>query len=48
MLLNEEIDPKTANAIIYACNSILSSVRIDEQEKKIDELSLMVDELMKK
>lgn len=48
MLLNEEIDPKTANAIIYACNSILSSVRIDEQEKKIDDLSLIVDELMKK
>ena len=34
MLLNGEIDPKTANAIIYACNSILSSIRVDEQIRR--------------
>ena len=31
MLLNGEIEPKTANAIIYSCNSILTSLRVDEQ-----------------
>lgn len=38
MILNGEIDCKRANAIIYACNSILTSIRVDEQEKRIEEL----------
>lgn len=46
MLLNGEIDSKTANAIIYACNSILQSVRVDEQEKKLEELDGMIDKIM--
>ena len=47
MLLNGEIEPKTANAIIYCCNSILTSLRVDEQERKIDELERLLDELQK-
>ena len=47
MLLNGEIEPKTANAIIYSCNSILTSIRVDEQERKIDELERMLNELQK-
>ncbi|MEG1433102.1 hypothetical protein [Eubacterium sp.] len=46
MLLNNEIDPKTANAIIYACNSILQSIRVDEQERKIEELANLVDQFV--
>ena len=38
MLLNGEIDPKTANAILYGCNSALGSIRVDELEKKVSEL----------
>ncbi len=38
MVLNGEIDPKAANTLILACNSILSAIRVDEQEKKITEI----------
>ena len=38
MTLNGEIDTKTANSIILACNAILGGIRTDEQQKKIDEL----------
>lgn len=38
MALNNEIDPKTANAILYGCNSALGSIRVDELEKKVSEL----------
>lgn len=38
MALNGEIDTKTANTIILACNAVLGAIRIDEQQKKIDEL----------
>lgn len=38
MALNGEIDTKTANTIILACNAILGAIRTDEQQKKIDEL----------
>lgn len=40
---NGEIEPKEANAILYACNSVLSSIRIDEQQKKIDELEQLLN-----
>lgn len=38
MVVNGEIDTKRANTIILGCNAVLSSIRIDEQQKKIDEL----------
>ena len=41
---NGEIDTKTANAVLYACNSVLSAIRVDEQQKKIDELARIIEE----
>ena len=48
MALNGEIDTKTANTIILACNAILSAIRTDEQQQKIDELERVLDELTEK
>ena len=47
MALNNEIDTKTANTIILACNAVLSAIRTDEQQKKIDELEELLDEINK-
>ena len=44
MLVNNEIDPKKANTIIYACNSILNSIRTDELEKQLQELEAIVND----
>ena len=38
MVYNGELDPKAGNTIITACNSVLSAIRIDEQQKRIEEL----------
>lgn len=46
MVLNDEIDTKKANTIIFACNSILNSIRLDEQEKRLNELETIL--LLKK
>lgn len=44
MALNGEIEPRVANTIILACNAILSGIRTDEQQKKIEELeALLID-----
>lgn len=48
MVLNKEIEPKAANVIIYACNAILSTIRIDEQERRIDELENLIEDLTAK
>ncbi len=45
MLLNGEMDAKTANAIIYAANVTLGAIRIDEQQARLDELEEMVKRL---
>lgn len=45
MLLNGEIDPKTANAILYGCNVCLGAIRVDDQQAKLDELEKIVNEL---
>lgn len=42
MALNDEIDSKTANTLIYACNSALSAVRTDEYRKKLEELETLL------
>ena len=47
MLLNGEIDSKTANAILYAANVTLGAIRTDEQQAKIDELEKIVEEIKK-
>ena len=33
-----QLTPQQGNAIITGCNAVLSSIRVDEQEKKIAEL----------
>ena len=45
MLLNGEIDAKTANAILYACNVTLGAIRVDEQQAKLDELEQIVEDI---
>lgn len=44
LVLNGELDPKQANALIVCCNAILSSIRIDEQEKKLAELEKILND----
>ena len=45
MLLNGEIDPKTANAILYGCNVCLGAIRVDDQQPKLDELESIIGDL---
>ena len=45
MLLNGEIDPKIANAILYGCNVCLGAIRVDDQQAKLDELEKIVEDL---
>ena len=45
MLLNRTIEPDRARAIIYGANNILASIRTDEQEKQIEELKQVLEEL---
>lgn len=45
MLINEEIDPKIANAIVYTCNAILAALRTDEYERRLDELEYMIEKM---
>lgn len=47
MLLNGEIDAKTANAILYAANVTLGAIRVDEQQAKLDELEKIIEEMKK-
>jgi len=45
MVLNDEIEPKAANSIITACNAILAAVRVDDQQKKLDELEQRIRDI---
>lgn len=45
MLLNGEIDAKTANAILYAANVTLGAIRVDEQQARLDDLERIIEEL---
>ena len=45
MVLNGEITPQQANAVIYAGNAVLGSIRADEQERRLAELEKKLDEL---
>ncbi len=45
MTANGKMDVKTANTIILGCNAVLSSIRADEQQKKIAELEKMIEKL---
>ena len=44
-VLNDEIEPKKANAFVYVSNAILTSIRCDEQQKEIEELKTIVEEI---
>lgn len=45
MVANGEMDSKKANTIILGCNAVLSAIRIDEQQHKIDELEKMLNNM---
>lgn len=45
MVANNEMDSKTANTIILGCNAVLSSIRTDEQQRKIDELEKILSSI---
>lgn len=45
MVANGQIDTKQANTIIYAANAVLSSIRSDEQQRKIDELEQILKDI---
>ena len=45
MVLNDEIDIKKSNAFVYVSNAILASIRCDEQQKEIEELKTLVEEI---
>lgn len=45
LVANDEIDQKKANSIVYITNAILSSIRIDDQEKQIQELKQIVEDI---
>jgi len=45
MVANGEMDTKTANTIILACNAVLSAIRTDDQQKKISELEKILNEV---
>ena len=44
MVLNGEIDAKTANALLYGCNVCLGAIRVDDQQAKINELEKLIRE----
>lgn len=48
MVANEAMDNKTANTIILGCNAVLSAIRTDEQQKKIDELEKILNKIGQK
>lgn len=43
MVVNGEMDTKTANTVIVGCNAVLSAIRTDEQQKKIEELEKIIE-----
>ena len=45
MVANGEMDNKTANTIILGCNAVLSAIRTDEQQRKIDELEKLLNSI---
>lgn len=45
MVVNGEMDSKTANTIILGCNAVLSAIRTDEQQRRINELEKILEEV---
>ncbi len=47
MVANGQMDNKTANTIILGCNAVLSSIRTDDQQRKIEELENILESLQR-
>ena len=45
LVANDEIDQKKANSIVYITNAILSAIKVFEQEKQIEELKQIVEDI---
>lgn len=45
MVANCEMDPRRANAIVLACNAVLSSIKTIDQAKKIEELEKLLEDI---
>lgn len=45
MAANGQMDNKTANTIILGCNAVLSAIRTDEQQRKINELENILNSM---
>ena len=48
MVLNGDIDAKKSNAFVYVTNAILTSIRVDEQQREIEELREIIQEIKEK
>ena len=48
MVLNNELDPKAGNTILYACNAALSAIKTEDQQSKIDELGQLLEEIQRR
>lgn len=46
LVANGEMDSKTGNTIILGCNAVLSAIRTDEQQRKIEELERVLNEVI--
>ena len=47
MVANGQMDSKSGNTIILGCNAVLSAIRTDEQQRKIEELEKILEKVMK-
>lgn len=45
-VLNGNISEKRASTFTYVCTAILQSIRVDEQDKRMDELETMIQEII--
>ena len=45
LMANGDMDTTTGKALVYTANAILQSIRIDEQEKQIEELRELIEEI---
>ena len=42
LTISEKLDPRAANAFVACCNAILSSLRTDEQERRLVALEKII------
>ena len=48
LVLRGELTPKEASAIIYAAQTSLQSIRVDDQQKRVEELEALLVEMEEK